>query len=66
MPGITQYPGQPRWSRICTHLRGNHRMRGDLHDRAAFHDIAEASAAIRARRVSPVELTQSFLNRIKA
>jgi len=28
--------------------------------------IAEASSAIRARTLSPVELTQSFLNRIKA
>ena len=30
-----------------------------------FMTIAEASAAIRARRLSPVELTQSFLKRIK-
>src|SRR5580692_9765935 len=31
-----------------------------------FMTIAEASSAIRARTLSPVELTQSFLNRIKA
>ena len=31
-----------------------------------FMTIAEASAAIRARSLSPVELTQSFLSRIKA
>ena len=30
-----------------------------------FMTIAEASSAIRARTLSPVELTQSFLNRIK-
>jgi len=31
-----------------------------------FMTIAEASAAIRARRLSPVELTQSFLSRVKS
>jgi aspartyl-tRNA(Asn)/glutamyl-tRNA(Gln) amidotransferase subunit A len=31
-----------------------------------FMTIAEASSAIRAKSLSPVELTQSFLNRIKA
>jgi len=31
-----------------------------------FMTIAEASAAIRAKTLSPVELTQSFLSRIKA
>ena len=31
-----------------------------------FMTIAEASSAIRAKRLSPVELTQSFLSRIKA
>ena len=31
-----------------------------------FVTIAEASAAIRAKTLFPVELTQSFLNRIKA
>src|ERR1700733_10688025 len=31
-----------------------------------FMTIAEASSAIRTRSLSPVELTQSFLNRIQA
>jgi hypothetical protein len=31
-----------------------------------FMTIAEASAALRATSLSPIELTQSFLNRIKA
>jgi aspartyl-tRNA(Asn)/glutamyl-tRNA(Gln) amidotransferase subunit A len=31
-----------------------------------FMTIVEASAAIRAKKLSPVELTKSFLNRIKA
>jgi len=31
-----------------------------------FMTIAEASSAIRAKRLSPVELTKSFLSRIKA